>query len=140
MPRATVDQSPGEQIQLETLPEGWVMLRRMSYGEKQQRQELAMKMTMEMGGGGGGNRQQRRSKGAKAEIDMLAMVSTVFDFRTCLVDHNLQDENGQKLDLTQQENIKRLDPRIGEEISVLIDELNNFEKNLNTEDGDFLTG
>lgn len=137
MPRATVDQSPGDQINLETLPEGWVILRRMSYGQKQERQELAMRMTMDMGGGG--NRQQRRGKGAKAQVDMLAAASTVFDFRACLVDHNLEDENGQKLDLTRPENIKRLDPRVGEEISTLIDELNNFEKDLDSEDGDFLT-
>lgn len=137
MPRATVDQSPGEKILLETLPEGWVVLRRMSYGQKQERQELAMKMTMEMGATG--NRQQRRQKGTKAQLDMLAMASTAFDFRASLVDHNLTDENDQKLDLTQLHVIKTLDPRVGEEISTLIDELNNFEKDLDTEDGDFLT-
>jgi hypothetical protein len=94
-------------------------------------------MTIDMGGQQ--NRQTRRGKSTKAELDMLSTASTAFDFRACLVEHNLEDENGQLLNLSQSENISRLDPRIGEEISILIDELNNFEKDLDTEDGDFLT-
>jgi hypothetical protein len=135
MPRATVDQSPGEHIELETCEGAYVVLKRMSYGQKQLRQQLAMKMSFELDRSG--NRQQRRSKSTKADMELLSMASTLFDFRTCIVEHNLEDETGRTLNLSQEADVQRLDPRIGEELSMLIDELNNFEKDLNNEEGDF---
>lgn len=120
MPRATVDTTATEKKMLETLPEGFVVLRKLPYGAKLRRSEEAMKMTMEMGGG-------RGKKNAKADVALLQHASTLFDFRHCIVEHNLEDESGRTLNLASVEDINNLDPRIGEEISSLIDELNNFE-------------
>jgi hypothetical protein len=57
---------------------------------------------------------------------MLQRAATQIDFQSCIVDHNLEDETGRKLDFRSFSDIDMLDPKIGEEISTLIDELNNF--------------
>lgn len=131
MPRATVDQSSGDKIPLKTLPDGWVVLKRLSYGQKIQRREMSTQLTMEMGRG-------RRNNDAKAELAMLTMNSTLFDFKHCIVDHNLEDELGNKLAIDTVLGLASLDPKIGEEIEMLLDKLNNFEEELNTDEGDSL--
>lgn len=132
MPRATVDQSPGDKVWLETCEGAFVVLKRMTYGQKQTRQQLAMRLSMSMEG----NRQQRRRQGnMKTDIELLSLQSTMFDFKHCIVDHNLEDDAGRTLNLSSEEDVKQLDPRIGEEISSLIDDLNNFEKALDNGEG-----
>jgi len=123
MPRATVDQTPGEKVDLKTCPEGWVILRRLSYGQKITRREQSSSMTM--------NSKGKRNN--SIDLKMLAQNSTLFDFMHCLVDHNLEDELGNKLNLHTPEGVLSLDPKIGEEIEVLIDNLNNFEDEDNPE-------
>lgn len=120
MPRATVNISDTEKFALKTLEGGEVTLRRMTFGQKLARQESATKVTME----------QSRRSGGKMDLNMLQFQATVFDFRACIVDHNLEDENGQKLNLTQEAAVASLDPRVGEEISKFIDKMNNFEDDL----------
>lgn len=128
MPRATVNVNDTEKHALKSLEGGEVVLRRMTYGQKLARQENAVKMTME---------QQRGQKSGKMNMDMLNHAATIFDFRACIVDHNLEDDNGQKLNLTYPVDIDRLDPRVGEEIANFIDKMNNFEADL--EESDFLS-
>jgi hypothetical protein len=129
VPRATVNTGDTEKFALKTCEGGEVTLRRMTYGQKLTRQQNAVKMTME---------QERGKRGGKMSMDMLQHAATVFDFRACIVDHNLEDDNGQKLNLTNPQHIDMLDPRIGEEIASYIDKMNNFEADL--EDSDFPTG
>jgi len=69
-----------------------------------------------------------RGKNMKMSIAMINEQATIFDFTHCIVDHNLEDDNGVKMDLTNVINIRRLDPRVGDEIEQLIDKLNNFEE------------
>jgi hypothetical protein len=97
----------------------------MTYGQKLSRQENAVKITMQ---------QQRGKRDGKMDMDMLQHASTVFDFQCCVVDHNLDDAKGVKLNLTQQHVIDSLDPRVGEEISQHIDKMNNFEDELDAAD------
>lgn len=123
MPRATVS-TDTVRHDLKSLPEGFVVLKPMSYGKKMTRSEEAMKMTMKSESG---PRKRGQKQSADTEIKMLQKSSTLLDFRTCIVDHNLTDENDQKLDLGNETTFDNLDPRVGEEISILIDELNNFE-------------
>ena len=126
MPRATVNPDDTTRIDLKTCPDGYVVLRRMSYGQKLARQEQAVKMTMEQEG--------RSSKNGRMTMDMLQHAATVFDFRACVVDHNLEDDKGEKLNLTQVMVIDNLDPRIGEEIAEAINKMNNFEEELKNSD------
>jgi len=132
MPRATVDTTATVRKELTTLPDGYVVLRKLPYGAKLQRSSEAMKMTMEMGRG-------RGKKNAKADVEMLQHASTLFDFRHCIVEHNLEDETGRTLNLHDPNDINNLDPQIGEEVSNLIDELNNFEADEEAKE-DFGTG
>jgi hypothetical protein len=96
----------------------------MPYGTKMSRQDKAMKMVFKQEAG-------PRRRGQKAttdtEVEMLQRAATIIDFQTCVVSHNLEDETGRLLDFNQVAAIEALDPRIGEEIASLIDEMNNFE-------------
>jgi hypothetical protein len=127
VPRATVNPDDTTTVMLKSLPEGEVVLRRMSYGQKLARQEQAVRMTMEQKKGS--------NKDSKMNMDMLQHAATVFDFRACIVSHNLQDADGKLLNLTQVQHIDQLDPRIGEEIAENINKMNNFEDAM--EESDF---
>jgi hypothetical protein len=120
MPRATVDTTATEKFDLTTCKGAFVVLRKLPYGAKLRRSTEAMKMSVQMGGG-------RGKKGGKADIEMLQHASTLFDFSHCIVEHNLEDETGRTLNLSDPNDVNNLDPQIGEEVSNLIDELNNFE-------------
>jgi hypothetical protein len=117
VPFAGVSSTPEEKVELKTCPGGFVQLRKMTYGQKLERQNAAAKMSMSLGKG--------RNK--RAEIDMMNRAATTYEFKMCVVDHNLEDATGIKYDLTTQAGVEALDPRIGEEISSLIEKLNNFE-------------
>lgn len=120
MPRATVS---AEEIRkdLKSLPGGWVLLKRMSYGQKLERTQLATDMEIEM---------QRGSKTQRASVEIMQHAVAMFEFKHCLVDHNLfeDDEETIKLDLTTKNGLSKLDPKVGDEIGKYIDELNNFEE------------
>ena len=64
----------------------------------------------------------------KMTIELMNRKATLFDFTHCIVDHNLEDENGNKLNLHNSADIDRLDPRVGEEIEQVLDKMNNFEE------------
>lgn len=118
MPKAVVDLEATERKELQTCPpDGFVLLRRMSYGQKLQRQSMAMKTSI------------AGSKGkTEMNLETMQQETTAFEFRHCIADHNLEDENGLKLDFNNPANVFRLDPRTGEEISEYIGEMNNYEE------------
>lgn len=123
MPRATVNISETEKFDLKTCPEGFVTLRKLSFGEVLKRRQMATEISIE-----GRNRQN-----TKTTVDMLTEAVAAFDFKNCIVDHNLEDENGTKLDFRSTFALQQLDPRIGEEINAFIDGMNNFDPD---EEGD----
>jgi hypothetical protein len=122
MPRATVT-TDTQHHDLKTCPEGYVVLKPMAYGIKLSRQSEAMKMSIKSESG---PRKRGQTQNSETEIHMLQKAATQIDFQNCIVDHNLEDEGGRKLDFRIFSDIDNLDPRIGEEISTLIDEMNNF--------------
>ena len=117
MPRAVVDFNDTSKEDLKSCPGGYVVLRRMSYGHKLQRQAMAVQMDM-----------KGQGKSAEASVRTETTKVAVFEFGHCIVDHNLEDMEGRKLDFTKSSDVIQLDPRIGEEIDVLIGEMNNFEE------------
>jgi len=120
VPAAVVNMNSTERFDLKSLPpDGYVVLRKMTYGQKLTRQQNAMKMQMEM--------QRGRKANAKANMEMMTLQSTLYDFKNCVVEHNLTDEAGAPLNLSNDFDVTRLDPQVGEEISTLIDNMNNFE-------------
>jgi hypothetical protein len=110
MPRATTATKP-QRFELETCPGAFVVIRRMNYGEHLTSRELATTMT--------------GSRKGEASLSMGIRSSTLFNFTHAVVDHNLEDEDGRKLDLSQQSDLNSLDPVVAEELENLIDQVNS---------------
>lgn len=117
MPRATASLETHTE-KLKTLPDGYIVVRSLTYGEFLHRKDLAIKMTMEMKGG----------KGSKVDIDTVNEAVTAYVLKTCVVDHNLEDENGNKLNLGNPRDFSRLDILIGKEIDKIVSDLNEFDE------------
>lgn len=116
MPRATV-QTETIRKELKTLEGAFVELRTMSFGEYLHRRDLAVKMSME-----------GASRDSKVSIETIQQTVAAYELKTCVVDHNLEDETGRKLQLSNPMDFNRLDPKVGQEISRYIDELNTFDE------------
>lgn len=119
MPKAISNNQDTTREELKTLPGGYVVLKRLTYGEKLQRR--AMVSGMKIRGGG-------KSKDFEGEMNLVNEQATLFDFQRCIVEHNLEkDDNGTLLNFSNIQDIRVLDPRVGEEIDELLNKLNNFE-------------
>jgi len=134
MPLAVIMEKPNRE-DLKTCPGGYVMIRRMSFGEKLTRRQFSSKMDLEM---------QRGSKSAKSTIDIFKEEAELYDFMHCIVGHNLTklvnkqtsqpceaddpDAVEVPLDFLKASDIKLLTGQIAEEIGTLIDKHNNFEE------------
>lgn len=125
MPKAVVSAKATEHKDLETLPPdpetgeegGFVELRYMSYGEYLKRRDMISNMSFK----GEGKNTEAFMKMANEEV-------ALYEFSTCIVNHNLEDENGNNLDFRSKRAFQMLNPRVGEEISNYIDEMNKWEK------------
>jgi hypothetical protein len=118
MPKAVADTEP-VQKDLKTLPEGFVLLKRMSYGAWLHRRDISMKMGMSM---------DAKDNTGEGTMGLNTEEVTQYEFAMCIVDHNLEDENGGKLNFANGGGgTNRLDPRIGNEISQYIEELHEFD-------------
>jgi hypothetical protein len=120
MPRATVSMEP-KRIDLKSLPGGWIELRRMSYGERLHRQDLAMAMSMEA---------DSKTKTTSLDIQATQTAVAQYELATAVVDHNLEDDTGRKLDFRNKTDFANLDGRIGEEIGDHIDEMHDWDADL----------
>ena len=105
--------------ELTSLEGGFVILRRLTYGQKLQRKNMT-KLAIDM---------NSKSKDFKGELEMASREATLQDFKNCIVDHNLFKDEAEtvQFDFTSAMDVEMLDPRIGEEIEQAIDKLNNFE-------------
>lgn len=119
MPKATVDIQSTERHELKSCPEGFVVLRRLTYGEMLQRREM-VKLAVTSAKG---------SKDFQGELAMASAKTTEFEFKNCIVEHNLEDDNGNPLNFGSPVVLRTLDPRIGQEIEKLISDMNRFEEN-----------
>jgi len=121
MVKATVSRDT-ERKDLKTLPSmngeegGFVELRRMTYGEFLHRRDMVSKMSFDGQG-----------KDTKATMEMAQALVTQYEFKICIVDHNLTDDNDNPIDFRSTKALSNLDPRVGEEISTYIDEMNKWE-------------
>lgn len=125
MVKATVGNST-QTFDLQSLAGGKISLRRMTYGEKLQRIELATQQVIKAET----DKRGRPNPNASAEMDikMLQRATAEFEFARCIVDHNLEGDDGNKLDFTKGLTLDVLDPRVGDEISQKIEEMNNFNE------------
>lgn len=116
MPRATVN-ADGTKVDLRTCPGGYVVLRQLSFGQMLKRRDMAAKYMQEFQPG-------TRDATQRITIDILNEASRKYDFAHCIVDHNLEDEKGTKLDFSNSMTLDVLDPKIAAEIEDEIDKLN----------------
>lgn len=118
MPRAFAI-SDTERVDLKTCEGGYVVLKRMTYGQMLQRREL-VKMAVELGKG----------KNAVGEMALANKEVSYLEFKWCIVEHNLEkDDSGTPFNFANSADVDLLDPRIGSEIDDNISRMNNFEEN-----------
>jgi len=118
MPKAVVNTQETLRFDLKSCPGGYVVLRRLTYGQYLQRREMAAKMQFS-GKPGSGDVQGELAAANRKVVE--------FEFANCIVEHNLEDNDGNILDFRQAWSVQAIDPRIGEEIGSHIDEMNQYE-------------
>lgn len=123
MPVATVD-TKGVRKELKSLPGAFVVLRKMSYGERLKSRDVAAEAAAVEGPDG------------KPEMTMMISQLKVqcFEFATCITEHNLQDANEKLLDFRDKNHVKALDTKVAGEIERLINEMNMPEDDKGEED------
>lgn len=107
-----------KRFDLKSCPEGYVIVRRMNYGEELQRTEMATKFTL---GGAGASVDKDSFSGA---LDINTTAVALWDFANLIIDHNITDEQDKLLNFKNPGDVKRLDSTIGKEIGEAIDEWN----------------
>ena len=125
MPKATVSQDTTH-VDLRTCPGGFVKLRQLPYAEMLARRDIITKMSLESVPASLGAEQKDEIQ--RAHIEMANLESNRFTFRHCIVEHNLEDDNGKLLDFKDRRTLERLDPKIGMEIEEAIDKLNQEDE------------
>lgn len=122
MPSAVVTQTT-ERCELKSCPpDGYVVIRRMNYGESLKRKDMMASIAMSMDTSKG-----KGNSETKMQMDLLQEKTSLWEFATLVVEHNLTDEKDNKLDFKRQEHVKALVGRIGDEIQQHIDRINSFE-------------
>lgn len=125
MPNATVSTKP-ERKELKSLPGAYVVLRQLPYGDWLYRNDIAMAATME------GDKKDKDS--VQMQMKMMNAAVTRFEFSECILEHNLEDGEspgeGQQAPLLnfKTDGLAKLDPRVGQEVSDLINELHEFDE------------
>jgi hypothetical protein len=111
---------------LASCPEGYVIVRRMNYGEELQRTEMATKFTL---GGGGSSVDKDNFSGA---LDINTTAVALWDFANLIIDHNITDDTDTPLNFKNPRDVKRLDSTVGKEIGAAIDEWNAVKETEDT--------
>jgi hypothetical protein len=119
--------APSETFELKSVPGGTVEVRRMTYGQHLYRQSIAARMLM----------LDEKKHEAQGEIKPMQEAVALWEFANLVGEHNLTDEDGKLLNFKNPSDVRRLEGRVGDEISSYIDKLNNFK---DVEEGNSLDG
>lgn len=124
MPRATVST---EHIKknLRTCPGGFVVLRQLSYAEMMKRRDIASRMYADVKTDQAAMKSQETIRQYMEVVNVAIME---FEFANCIIDHNLEDDQGNKLDFSNPMALQILNPKIGSEIDRYIEELNQEDE------------
>jgi hypothetical protein len=117
LPNATIS-TDVEHFDLKSLDGAFVDLVALPFGQRLNRRDMISQMSMEQQEGRG-----RRNEPTEVNIKMFTRKAREYEFARCIVDHNLEDANGNKLDFRNAMTLEVLHPKVGEEIETLIDEL-----------------
>lgn len=121
-----VNPNYSERFDLKTLPEGFVVIRRMNHGQKMTRGSFTDKMKFSA---------SRKSKDMQGEMDLMQRSITLWEWSNLIAEHNLEihiDPNDlskgtRLLNLRDVKDIELVDAPVAEEISTYIGKVNNFE-------------
>jgi hypothetical protein len=120
MPRATVDASSTTKFDLKSLADAYVVMRKQTYGERQRRADIVTRVTMQAA--------EQRGAPDVMQMDVRNLDVTLFDFRTSIIEHNLEDADGRALNFQNSNDLENLDPQVGDEIESLIRDMNRFDQ------------
>lgn len=116
MPRAEANIDERFERDLKSVEGGHVTLRRMTYGEAVQRKAM-VKLSMK-----GNTKEDTTSEIAMANIEI-----NNFEFGHCILEHNLEKNDGTPFNFKHAPDVAKLDPRVGEELETLIGELHSWD-------------
>lgn len=116
MPDASVNTEPVRRELKSAPPDGYVELLQLPYYDMLRRRDGAARMYAEASESG--------EMDNKLFMESMQEWSRVFEFKHCIVGHNLTDKNGTAFDFSKAETLRKLNPNVGHEIERLIDELN----------------
>lgn len=102
---------------LKTLPEAFVVVRRMTYGERLLRSEMATRLSLS----------GAKTDDFKGNLDIQTTDIALWDFANLITEHNLTDVDERPLDFRKPGDVKKLAGSIGEEVGKAIDEWNDTE-------------
>jgi len=139
MPRIALQAEP-TRFSLKSLPpDGYVVIKPLSFGQALERRQLATKLSVEQ------QAQRRKQSGAgddskprkpdKMDIAIMQRASREYEFAYCIIEHNIEGPDGTPLNFKDRAAIDRLPKDLGEEIEKYLDEVNGED---NEEDLDFL--
>ena len=120
MPKATVSQELHHH-DLKTCPGGFVKLKQLSFDQMLERRDKAMRMSMDQEVG-------KNKQTSRFELESAMQWTRFFEFSICIVEHNLEDDNGVSLNFNNPMTLKILDPKIGSEIERYIEDLNQEDE------------
>ena len=103
---------------LDSLKGAWVETRKMNHGERTYRGQISTEYTVQGFLGGG--------KDTETQVKIIADALTLFDFKTCVVKHNLERAAGKLLNLSNPKDINELSGIVGAEIAAIINRENQF--------------
>jgi hypothetical protein len=112
MPRATFDPNKVQRFELNTLPGAYVVIRRLTMGERASREQLAMQMAV-----------SGAEKNRKVDVQVQVADLLAFDFSVMVTEHNLEDETGRTLNFKNRADVLALDDTIGSEVKQYIDQV-----------------
>lgn len=115
MPKATIS-TEGTRVDLRSCPDGYVIIRQLGFGQMLKRRDMIARYSQEFSA--------RNNGPQRVDISIMQEASRRYDFANCIADHNLEDDNGNKLNFSNPLTIDALDPKIAAEIEREIDKLN----------------
>lgn len=125
MPIAVNLVDDGTRFELKSAPpDGFVVIKRMTYGQFVKRSNLGTKFRMSGSSG-------KDNFGGELDISELTESLALYDFANCITEHNLTDVDGRLLNFSDTKDVRKLDGNIGQEIGKYIDEVNSFESDEN---------
>lgn len=145
MPVVTIDPGDYERFPLKSAPanpnvqgdeDGYIMARPLPYGQKLKRRDRAGKIAMRQEAG------NKRAKGGNTVVEMDSFLEHNIntDFAYCIGEHNLLNRDGTPIDFTKPQSYALMDPKVGDEVEKIINEINGDVDEEDAEDFPSVSG